>query len=257
MALRALKTFRVRELSSLPTQAQLSVAPQLPNPFLPHKNPDTGRWAPPKYSLRRQAELIKSAKSAGLVHLLPVSQKYSLEERVAARVAFEAEKPRNEWWEQKVNWVGELHDEKEPPKDKIVAQKRGPSLNVKPMDGLSALKLYAGRKRMFKGHKWERTKAARDRKTRMMMSSMPKRIARFRKVHSHVYYSHTISNNHRSGISTAGQALSSHGGVPKSPSYRSRILLPALNTLIAHEPLAHKQPSQQGIITLAYYRHTK
>lgn len=180
--------------------------------------------------------MIKSAKSAGLVHLLPISPKYSLEERLAARVALAAETPENEWWEQKVNWLGELEGEKEPSKDQPVVKKRGPSLTFKPMDGLSALKLYAGRKRMFKGHKWERTKAARDRKTRMMMSSMPKRIARFRKVCVPLFHHRLIAYGRNSGISTADQALSNHGGVPKFPNYHSRILL-ASNTLGSH--IAH------------------
>ncbi|KAJ7184300.1 hypothetical protein C8R46DRAFT_1208514 [Mycena filopes] len=43
----------------------------LPNPFLPWRNPKTGRWAPSKYSLRQQAELIKKAKATDTLHLLP------------------------------------------------------------------------------------------------------------------------------------------------------------------------------------------
>ena len=50
------------------------------NPFLAHKNPATGRWHPPIYSLRRQAELAKLAKSYGVEDLLPYTSK-STEER--------------------------------------------------------------------------------------------------------------------------------------------------------------------------------
>uniref|UniRef100_A0A060TGG2 ARAD1D30184p n=1 Tax=Blastobotrys adeninivorans TaxID=409370 RepID=A0A060TGG2_BLAAD len=41
------------------------------NPFLPNKNPVTGRYAAPKYSLRRQSDLYKAAYRFGIAHLLP------------------------------------------------------------------------------------------------------------------------------------------------------------------------------------------
>jgi large subunit ribosomal protein L25 len=223
-ALRALKTFRVRELAVLPSQAASTVK-QLPNPFLPHKNPVTGRWAPAKYSLRRQAELIKSAKVADLVHLLPIGPKYSLEERLAARIALGVDRAEGEWWQQKVEWQGELQDEKEPPKNKVVAKKRGPILNLKQMDGLGAIKLYAARKRMFKGHKWERVKAARDRKTRMLMRSMGERIERYRKVSSGVW-AFAFGLTFDSGTRVAVLILSNHQGRPPNfPNYHFRLPL--------------------------------
>lgn len=45
------------------------------NPFLPNKHPETGRWHPPIYSLRRQAELVKLAKANGVEELLPYTPK--------------------------------------------------------------------------------------------------------------------------------------------------------------------------------------
>ncbi|KAL1759533.1 hypothetical protein FB107DRAFT_287543 [Schizophyllum commune] len=51
---------------------------QLQNPFLPNKHPITGKWKGPKYSLRRQADLVKKAKAAGLLHLLPSGPKNPL-----------------------------------------------------------------------------------------------------------------------------------------------------------------------------------
>lgn len=45
------------------------------NPFKPHKNPRTGKWHPPIYSLRRQAELVKLAQRNGVEDLLPESTK--------------------------------------------------------------------------------------------------------------------------------------------------------------------------------------
>src|SRR5260221_162242 len=46
--------------------AAAAVSIVLNNPFVPHKNPKSGRWAPAKYSLRRQADLIKHARKSGL-----------------------------------------------------------------------------------------------------------------------------------------------------------------------------------------------
>ncbi|KAK8440399.1 hypothetical protein CJI97_001355 [Candidozyma auris] len=41
------------------------------NPFLPNKNPDSGRWHGAKYSLRRSADLFKMARKFGIQDLLP------------------------------------------------------------------------------------------------------------------------------------------------------------------------------------------
>lgn len=46
------------------------VDPQM-NPFLPNKNPETGRWHGAKYSLRRSSDLIKMAYKFGIRDLLP------------------------------------------------------------------------------------------------------------------------------------------------------------------------------------------
>ena len=46
------------------------------NPFLPFRNPRTGNWHPPHYSLRRQADLFKLASSNGVLPLMPVSPKH-------------------------------------------------------------------------------------------------------------------------------------------------------------------------------------
>ena len=45
------------------------------NPFQPWKNPDTGCWQAPRYSLRRQADLVKLARERGLEDLLPPGKK--------------------------------------------------------------------------------------------------------------------------------------------------------------------------------------
>jgi large subunit ribosomal protein L25 len=46
------------------------------NPFLPFKNPRTGNWHPPHYSLRRQAELFKLAVQHHVLPLMPTSPKH-------------------------------------------------------------------------------------------------------------------------------------------------------------------------------------
>lgn len=48
-----------------------------PNPFLPYKNPETGRWRAPRYSLREQADYCKLARTFGVEPLLPPSRKSS------------------------------------------------------------------------------------------------------------------------------------------------------------------------------------
>ena len=46
------------------------------NPFLPFKNPRTGNWHGPHYSLRRQAELFKLAAKHNVLPLMPYSSKH-------------------------------------------------------------------------------------------------------------------------------------------------------------------------------------
>lgn len=46
------------------------------NPFLPFKNPSTGNWHPPHYSLRRQADLFKLASLHNVLPLMPPSPKH-------------------------------------------------------------------------------------------------------------------------------------------------------------------------------------
>lgn len=46
------------------------------NPFLPFRNPRTGHWHPPHYSLRRQSELYRLASSHNVLSLMPPSPKH-------------------------------------------------------------------------------------------------------------------------------------------------------------------------------------
>ncbi|KAK5122463.1 hypothetical protein LTR85_004047 [Meristemomyces frigidus] len=46
------------------------------NPFLPFRNPSTGNWHPPHFSLRRQADLFKLAATHHVLPLMPPSPKH-------------------------------------------------------------------------------------------------------------------------------------------------------------------------------------
>lgn len=183
MSFRSIKAFRLKELASFANRFGdgASAAPiQLPNPFLPQKNPLTGRWAPPKYSLRQQADLFKSAKASNLTHLLPFGPK-SLPSTGATQI-----KPVSaEWWQARVIWkdsklsVGK-REEKNDPSPVDEPRKVAHKIKVKQIAGLAALKMYAGRKRMFKGHKWERIQEQRKERTQILMRDMGKRITRYK-----------------------------------------------------------------------------
>src|SRR5437667_6430189 len=58
-----------------PSEALLRSHPAHPNPFLPYKNPETGRWRAAAISLRRQNELVKLAVKHGVEALLPPGRK--------------------------------------------------------------------------------------------------------------------------------------------------------------------------------------
>ena len=216
-SLRAVKHFRLRELVPPPKLMPTMVVPKLserpgaaaaaaldplsrsgavPNPFVPHRNPLSGRWAPPKYSLRRQADLIKHARASGTLHLLPPGPKMSLAQLAAASAAshpaadraaseevlrvsgltnrrpvVQREAQNNNHsspvkdaaWTGSVEWVGSL-------RERSVA---GADVGNR---------LYAGKKSMFKGHKWERTRERRITRTKILLRDMDKRVERFKQV---------------------------------------------------------------------------
>ncbi|KAK4039280.1 hypothetical protein C8A01DRAFT_16740 [Parachaetomium inaequale] len=83
-----LRTFLARypPASILPeTHQKTAYQEETPNPFMPLKHPATGRWHDPKYSLRRQAELVKMARQHGVEELLPYTPK-GTETRLRKRV---------------------------------------------------------------------------------------------------------------------------------------------------------------------------
>lgn len=104
----------------------------IPNPFVPILNPATGRWRPPRYSRRRQVELVKAARLLQVESILPLGPKGQRKlggkpPKPVAETSALVEKSTRE----PVKWVGET-----------------PPLNEKG--------LYGARRFMFKGHKWER-----------------------------------------------------------------------------------------------------
>ncbi|KAJ4495687.1 hypothetical protein C8J55DRAFT_444623 [Lentinula edodes] len=179
-AVQALKKFRLHELKGLQSHisrfgplpaSESSSGVPLPNPFLPHKNPQTGRWAPPKYSLRRQAELIKKAKASNNLELLPPGPKLSApaasiwSQRLDATVGSSQKLAvLDETLAFPVDWIGEF-------KPKVA-------------DGTDlGARLYTGKKRMFKGHKWERVRERRAAHHSMLLKDMDKRVRRYKKQH--------------------------------------------------------------------------
>ena len=190
-ALKAIKKFRTREFLGLvnhlkvfgpfpepPTSATTSQSTlQLPNPFLPKRNPKSGKWHKPNYSLRRQAELVKKAHACGSMHLLPPGHKKATFEtrlqRMGAAAAAANAKPsppppsvhasQVDKWDAPVEWVGKV------PEKTIAGTELG-------------IRLYAGKKRMFKGHIWERLKAKRIRRRSILMRDMAARIKNYKAV---------------------------------------------------------------------------
>ncbi|GLB42126.1 hypothetical protein LshimejAT787_1101410 [Lyophyllum shimeji] len=190
---KALKSFRINQLKNLkqhvihngplpPPSTPLNPATphRLPNPFIPHRNPKTGRWAPPAVSLRRQADLVKRAKESNALYLLPPGPKNPQPSTVTAEAAAALARGRfggvpgqkmetrhhkqlEQCWMNPVEWVGE-------PKVKEVA---GAELGTR---------LYAAKKRMFKGHRWERLKEAREGKRKILMRDMARRVRNYKAV---------------------------------------------------------------------------
>lgn len=126
-----------------------------PNPFLPQKNLETGRWQPARYSLRRQKELVKQARADGVLGLLPPGLKAGREQGAGLGLGAEASGisgatdvlPR---------WEGEP--------------------GAKSTVGIRSTQ------RRFKGHKWEREQKERAEFVAKRMATMAKRIAELKAV---------------------------------------------------------------------------
>jgi hypothetical protein len=272
-------TNHLRLYGPLPTTTPDEASIVLPNPFLARKNPKTGKWRGPRYSLRRQADLVKKAKEADELAIVPPGPKLSamqlgmkrlqeglcpadsaiLSAAAAARVTtsdkFAATEEKlqtrlstcESGLRERQNNLTALEHElaKSQPQhelDELAAfektQESSPELSKrrKAYTSLSAqilqtrssilkasqrlekakddlaicklerdqarlwtnpfwegdtkrkavkgeelgIKLYAGKKRMFKGHTWEKERAKRVRRQRILMRDMKTRVERYK-----------------------------------------------------------------------------
>jgi len=147
------------------------------NPFIPRLNPETGRWRPPRVSLRRQKELVKEATKIHQLHLLPPGPKLKPREippwpsptpsRSQTRSKKGPLQPQKMDIldvlsnKRRIDWIGEVK----------VRQPTGSNVGNR---------LYAGKWRMFKGKKWQRVYKRRKNYQRILMSDMARRIRKFR-----------------------------------------------------------------------------
>jgi large subunit ribosomal protein L25 len=233
-------------------------AEQLPNPFLPHLNVKSKRWAPPKYSLRQQAVLAKQAKAAGLLHLIPPGpktpildptnptvQKYNPRFAAAAERAFKAQAARTETKPGKAtlpvkkdaSWIaGNILEGSKV--DKAIYWEGKIDLKRKAGADLGT-KLYAGKRRMFKGHQWERLKEGRDKKRAVLMRDMAKRIEVYKNVRSTAFPKfHTLTDLTTSVLqeeaSRSSQASQDH---PQGWQTPLLIFPTTLDIITSHFPL--------------------
>ena len=214
----AVKRFRLREFMPKSTFSHIRrfghppdptnpiSAIRLPNPFIPWRNPKNGKWSEPKYSLRRQAELVKKAKLSGTLHLLPPGPKTPKYNPQPVKVLNETPEPTpndaktsGSASEERVFRTRKQHDDAaddklsrapfhwlvgpgregcEAIREKKMLEKPGAELGTR---------LYAGKKRMFKGHKWERVKAHRERRQNILMRDMAKRVYNYKNVRSPLF----------------------------------------------------------------------
>ncbi|KAL1720589.1 hypothetical protein EV715DRAFT_271899 [Schizophyllum commune] len=181
---------------------------QLQNPFLPNKHPVTGKWKGPKYSLRRQADLVKKAKAAGLLHLLPSGPKNPLPLQSKAAPAVQEKTPAAA--EAKPDAPVEAapaptpaaaeaapEDEAEPtPALPAKEYRRRQRLALKDLSeewtgdvhwvgehrarDAPVARLYSGKRRMFKGKKHERIAHIVRGKRAVRMRDMAKRVREYK-----------------------------------------------------------------------------
>lgn len=224
-AARAISKFRWQQFANrLPPIARYGeidcTAPKgLPNPFIPRRNSKTGKWIPPKYSLRQQADIIKKAKQSNMLHLIPPGPKFSQPLALADALRAKADtntiaatsnpeikhKLEDEPWMEPVDWVGEV-------KVKVVAGSE------------TGTRLYAAKKRMFKGHKWERVREKREKKRSILMRDMAKRVYNYKAVSglsSRVRPGHVLTRCSCSIINEDGRIPSNRRVLQRPPNCHS------------------------------------
>ncbi|KAH9829273.1 54S ribosomal protein L25, mitochondrial-like [Teratosphaeria destructans] len=92
--------------TSVPVEPMTTNARWKKNPFLPFKNPSTGIWHGPHYSLRRQADLFKLAQAHGVLSLMPTSPKHPevkaqrrIEHGLRVKGTGEGQRVKGHYWE--------------------------------------------------------------------------------------------------------------------------------------------------------------
>ncbi|WFD35441.1 hypothetical protein MCUN1_002295 [Malassezia cuniculi] len=130
------------------------------------KNAETGRWNPPRYSLRRQAQLVRAAFATGQLDVLPSFKK---RDQFVARLA---EQPKHEVFcgipvPSSIPWLEAHKDAAEALRIAKKEHTRGP---------------YAGRpvKRMFKGHRVDREARLRRERVKENMARMDETVREWR-----------------------------------------------------------------------------
>jgi large subunit ribosomal protein L25 len=152
--------------SSEEAQAATTTTVRARNPFIPFRNPQTGHYAPPKISLRRQADLAKIYPS----EYLPTGLKNRAQKKRIGRVqTIQYEQDRLA-----VQWVG-----------KVKPLRTVSSTSTKITNEALLSGPYMGRQhqpKLFKGHKHDRVRVERKEETKSRMEGMENRIAEWRKV---------------------------------------------------------------------------
>lgn len=143
------------------------VAGQASSPFVAHKNVETGRWAPPRYSARRQAALALTALREDRLDELPSSPKI---DKLRARLAHALADP--------LPSAGISAAAQHAPKE----TKR--EVKARAMAHAQAMGPYKGRslKKIFKGTVAERTAPAKQRAIQEKLQGMQGEIDEWRKV---------------------------------------------------------------------------
>lgn len=160
---------RARTLRSnvVPARGQPAVSDATKKAFEHWRNADTGKWQPPKYSLRRQAQLVRAAHETGCLDAVSQSPKY---ERFARRLA---ELPQHEVLAglPTPSWpaLSPAADAKQAHAIARSFYEHGP---------------YAGRSsaRMFKGRKGDKASRSRRRQVVENMERMEETVREWRKV---------------------------------------------------------------------------
>ncbi|TIA88740.1 hypothetical protein E3P99_02420 [Wallemia hederae] len=141
----AKKSAHLLPSSTTPEQAQNDAAALRPSPFQFRRSKETGKWHPPRYSRRQQADLVKAARAEGVMHLLPTSVKNSAEDVHLSS----SEKPFN--WQEKQQFPAQ------PRAPRAVAEKK------------------------FRGSLWERKQPARQAAIEDNMENMDQKIEFWKK----------------------------------------------------------------------------